>query len=213
MADAVRDLRAWRRARRPRVQSVQSRRVNPGAQAPVYELYAAGSPRLRDRSTTTSRRTSASRGSRTSRPGWLRRAARRSRRRPRCAPATASRTTVTASASTGTSTTAIPATRSRRTARRRARNSRWSPPASRGRCSCDSLSASGRRGDSGRAQLPDGDRLQQWRESVPSEFQDAVRPVVFGRLPAHDQPADGHRSAVRRHAARRRDVDRGTGTR
>ena len=62
--------------------------------------------------------------------------------------------------------------------------------------------------DSGRAQLPDGDRLQQRRESLSSEFQDAVRPVVFGRLPADDQPADGHRSAVRRHAARRRHGDR-----
>ena len=46
--------------------------------------------------------------------------------------------------------------------------------------------------DSGRAQLSDGDRLQQRRESLSSEFQDAVRSLVFDRAPAHGQPADGH---------------------
>ena len=109
----------------------------------------------------------------------------------------------------GTSTTAIPATRSRPTARRRARSSRWCPPASPGRCCCAQPERLGPSpGIPAGPSLPDGDRLQQRREPVSSELQDAVRPVVFGRLAADDQPADGDRSPLRRHAARRRHGDR-----
>ena len=181
---------------------------NPGGRAPVYELYTRGQARLQHRVRqlrAERRRRVAAERRRTA--GCARSSA--TRRRRRFAPATASRTTATASASTRASTTAIPATRSRRTARRRARSSRWCPPGESWPVLLRTAGAARAvAGHSGRARLSDGDRLQQRREPVSSEFQDAVRAVVLGRPPADARPADGDRSALRRHAARRRHGDR-----
>ena len=154
-------------------------------------------------STTTSRRTSASPGSRTCKTGCLRKilgdpelgdAARQLRhlvqqRRSLVLHRHLRRR--------------IPATRSRRTGRRRARSSRWCRRERRGRCCCASPSGSDASAEhSGVARVSDAAQLQQRREPVPSGLPDAVRAVVLVRHSAADQPADGGRGPLRRHAAR-----------
>ena len=96
----LRRLRAWRRARRPRVQPVQPRRLQLRAAAcRSTSCTTAGSPGLQDRvrqlRAERRRRVAAERAER-----LAAHAPRRSRRRRRSAPATAWPTTATASAST-----------------------------------------------------------------------------------------------------------------
>ena len=209
MADSLRRLRARRRPGRPRLQSVQSgrlqrRRPHAGLRAlhgrhPGYNTeYDNFAPNVGVAWQPNVQRRLAAQDSR------------RSRRRRRSARATACRTTATASGffqgvyngnpgnqittnrtSTSTQFPLVPRRRDLAGAAARAGPAR--PVA----------------GHSGVARLSDGDRLQQRRQPVPSELQDAVLAVVLGRPAAADRHEDGHRSPLRRHATRRRHDHRG----